>query len=326
MENNIYNENISEKDLLRENEQVFAAESISEKEEISVKKEENSGKLVSAEENDDETKKRRDEKELQAESGTSSGTSSSSVGSVAGMVGAAVGATLVILIVTMIASITVNIFKLNVYGTYIDYGIKVELELKLEKDTVIDYDNLNTGLFLSVYNSKESYLVPLNASDEKLVSTYEIKSKTDELVKIEYVFSGMVDGLKEGTRYNMEVFGDNNGSKKSYSNQTFKTIGKITKFNAVSAECHCQIDGKLYFQLDFVDENNYYSDFAYTLTKSGETAPAIVGKIETDLTAKKAIDVSALMGKDYILTITFNSTAPSDSENSTKTIITNVKL
>lgn len=327
MENNNYSENIVEKDLLSESEQIFAVEKISEKEEILVKKEENSSNIVASEDNDDETKKRREEKELQSESGSSSGASPGSTGAMATMAGAAAaGVTFVILIVTIIASITVNIFKLNVYGTYIDYGIKVELELKLDKDTVIDYDNLNTGLFLSIYNNKESYLVPLNAGDEKLVSTYEIKSKTDELVKIEYVFSGTVEGLKEGTRYNMEVFGDNNGSKKSYSNQTFKTIGKITKFNEVTVECHCQIDGKLYFQLDFVDENNYYSDFAYTLTKLGESTPSIIGKIETDLTAKKAIDVSGLMGKDYILTITFNSTAPSDSESSTKTIVTNIKL
>ncbi|MEG1645986.1 MAG: hypothetical protein RR123_01595 [Clostridia bacterium] len=318
MEDNYYKEHIKENDITLEDELKLPKEVSTEQEKID-DTENNIGVTVVS--NDEEAPtKRQDDKNTQSDTATS-GASSGVGGSIVGIASAVMASvTIMFLIVTMIANISVNMIKLDVFGTYIKFTVNVKLELKLDKNTAIDYDNLNTGLFLSVFSSKQNFLVPLNAGDEGLESSYEIKSKTDSLLKVEYNFSGKVEGLNEGVRYNIEVFGEDNGSKKSYYNQTFKTIEKITKFNTVKTECRCQIDGNFYFQLDFVDENNYYSNFAYSLKKAGSENIVASGKIDGDLTAKKAIDVSKLPGKDYVLVITFDSSAPSDSKTPTKII------
>ncbi|MEG1752185.1 MAG: leucine-rich repeat protein [Clostridia bacterium] len=229
MEINQYKENIFEKDFINSPELVTEKEQIFESESLFTDIEDNFGiNPMSEDDNESHAEQKNDIKSpSQGQSGASVASSGASAGATGGVACAAVsGVTMLVLIVSMIVNITVSFLKFEIFDTFIDYTINVKLELELDKNTNLDYDNLNTGLLINISNKNQEIITPLDASNKNLDTTFTIVSQTDKSVNVEYNFSGKVDGLKEGTNYNLKVYRTDDENIKIYYDEFFKTKSK----------------------------------------------------------------------------------------------------
>lgn len=145
-------------------------------------------------------------------------------------------------------------FTYEVYDTYIDYNLELT---EYVDDLTIVLSNDFTNRKVSVTDANEK---------------------------------GSFNDLKMDTSYTISVVKKTTFSKETLIKEKLKTskyIERTTKFNSVTYECKCSIDGYFYFSMDLIDENNFFSNYKATLTDSyGNTSsvefsnPNVEQKIE----------------------------------------------
>ncbi len=225
----------------------------------------------------------------------------------------AVAAAVVITVVAVISSITASFAWIKAYGEYLEYSISSIIEYAIDNENPVDLNDFDTGLRLVVFNQNFTDTVALSTGNSDVTYTIEVVSTTEKTQKVKITFNGTVNGLKQNTRYKAQIIGEEKGSTKTYDSKTFKTTGLKTEFLSVDSECKCAIDGNFHFKLNYVDENNYYSNFQYTLTSKATNKVVKSGSIDNP-SVEQLIYVADLSGKDFVLTITFSSLDPGDVE------------
>ncbi len=246
-----------------------------------------------------------------------------------GTTGAAAAFVAVVLTV-VITNLTVALSHFAVFGTYFDYKIETTIEYNLKDGKPVDVENFETGLRLITIGGASDFenVVELNTGNENVESHIELVNPTDKGGKINITFIGKVQGLTENSPYIMQIAGvDNEGKIKVHEEKKFVTTGPKTEFFAVETECKCSVDGNFYFKLNFVDENNYYSDFTYELLSKDGKKVEKKGDV-LNLHTENAIKVSDVSGIDHILVVKFKSKAPVDvaASDTIKVIKTKVKI
>lgn len=125
----------------------------------------------------------------------------------------------------------------------------------------------------------------------------------------EGVTRGVFEGLRPGVEYTLAVVGNFGFGERRLAEQKIKTSAfpahvPVTEWRGVEHECKCYLDGYFYFRMDFLDENNYYSDFEATLTDiDGNVSRCVFGE---DIHAFQRIDVAgkaALVGNRAVFRI-----------------------
>lgn len=172
----------------------------------------------------------------------------------------------------------------------------VEFAETLVTDTSVSYH-----IILGNWSGKEYEVVLYN----------DFTSRSDTISEENYV--GEQENLKPNMTYTLAVV---NGTK-TLGETTVKTMRTedmpVTEFYGVSCECACSVDGTFQFQMSFIDENNWWTDFAATLTDEKGNVSSCV--FTSDLTELQTIEVtdSDLTGTSATFTITCTSYENSSS-------------
>ncbi len=243
-------------------------------------------------------------------SGSSSKTNSKITTGMAAVAGIAV---IAISVISGSAAFT----QFDVYGTSVDYKLETTIEYEMDETTIMDYDNLDTNLRIITYSdqTQETDLIYLATNNEELTSEVEVVSKSSGGGELKITFDGVIDGLFEGTSYTTQVVGeDSNGNLTVYLTKKFTTTGSQTIFKEVEWECKCRIDGYFYFTAKYVDDSGYYDNFYYRLISSQSGEVFEEGEM-ADPSKTQSIYVADADEMDYILEISFMSSAPIDIAN-----------
>ena len=258
-------------------------------------------------------------------------TSGSSAGAAAGAAGAVAAVVAVsVLVSSAISNMNVDIDKLDVYGSSFDYSIVATMEYQGSEDQYIDFSDVDSGLVLVIANREGSDAISLIQDPTDVHSSAEAVLKDEEnlIYDVTMHWTGQYTGLKENSRYQVAVIGDEDGKTVTYAQKEFKTIGPQTKFNGVSWMCRCTIDDTFRFTLDYIDENSYYSDFTYELMNKNTEKVVASGSIDDPKKEVVITGSASFPGKDYVLKVAFKSSAESDvkMKNGLVTIDTDVEL
>lgn len=291
-------EQTTEKEQIRPKENVLSSEEIREAEARNHNREENPDITAGTPEEAAEGDKGKQHE----------GMSSGAIGAVGAV------AAVVVVITAIITNIVASFVSFKVFGTFFEYSIETVLEYQIDESNPVDLTNFDTGLRLVVFNKDTTQIVDLTTSNTQLTCTVEPVSSDKEKAKIKITFIGKVSGLSENTRYKAQIIGGDSDNVKTYDTKEFKTTGPKTEFFSVESECKCKVDGCFHFNLEYVDENNYYSNFSYEFVSADTSEVVASGSIE-DPTKEQTINVDALTGTDYILIISFHSSAPGDVQD-----------
>ncbi|MFI3166646.1 MAG: hypothetical protein R3Y32_00860 [Bacillota bacterium] len=207
--------------------------------------------------------------------------------------------------------------KFDVYGTSVDFTLDTSIEYVIQDTSIFDYDNFDTNLRMITYSDSTDNvdMVYLDTGNESLQTQVEIINSTSDGGEIDIAFSGRIEGLFEGTTYTTQVVGeDENGNIQVYAEKTYTTTGAQTFFSEVAWECNCRIDGCFYFTMNYLDESEYYGNFYYRMISSDTHEVFSEGEISNPKETQ-CVNVERAVGMDYILEISFESTAPIDIEN-----------
>lgn len=254
----------------------------------------------------------------------SQSSSASSAGSAAGAAGATICAVAVVAFVltTAVSGITAVFHHLDVYGTSFDYELEVAMDYEETADQVIDFNDVDTGLVLMVTKNGFEVAQSLVTGSADLPCTVTMEpvdteedrqneESTSQKYHVKLLFSGSVTGLAENTRYRIAVIGDEDGKTVTYATQDVKTTTRVSTIRGVEANCTCAIDGAFNFKLDYEDENDFYSDFYYEFMDEAGSVVRSGGILEP-WSEQHIQGVDELPGQDYILVISFSSSAPTD--------------
>lgn len=160
---------------------------------------------------------------------------------------------------------------------------------------------------LEATNTTINYEVDVCDNDEDLVLILA-NDFTNRVIELEDGLNkGVISNLKENMYYTFSIISNDSLTKKELVKQDIRTLKaeevKHTILYSVEHVCKCNIDGCFYFKMDFVDENNYWSNFEATLTdKFGNIANSI---FSDDLSSWQKIDVieNELAGNRAVFTI-----------------------
>lgn len=152
-----------------------------------------------------------------------------------------------------------------------------------------------------------SYEVDTNFEDENLILVLE-NDFTNRTIELKNGLNeGVFSGLSSDMYYTFEIRTTDSLIDKEILKTEIRILRKEkikeTIFYSVEYECKCNIDGCFHFKMDFIDENNYYSNFKATLVdKNGNEANCV---FTADLKAEQTIDVigNNLVGNRAIFTI-----------------------
>jgi len=167
----------------------------------------------------------------------------------------------------------------------------------------------NNTLKIVVYNDFTSREQEI-ASPDSAGAADRTESYVDENGVAVQEFSFEELGLAPNMSYTLAV---KNGTT-VLAQKTFHTAIKyVTEFRSVTSECWCSKDRTFHFQMDFIDENNYFSEFQASLTDSEGNVSYC--EFEGELTDSQRIWVldettgeNILVGESATFTITCLST------------------
>ena len=127
--------------------------------------------------------------------------------------------------------------------------------------------------------------------------------------------SGLFTNLKEEMDYTLAVVGNFGFGEKKIAKTSVKTLPPlITEWHGLTHECTCDVDGYFHFNMDFVDENGYWTKFrAWLKDENGNLSYCEFGE---DLHGDQKIDVveAGLVGKTATFTLECLTSNPSAAE------------
>ncbi|MFI3228985.1 MAG: hypothetical protein R3Y23_02305 [Bacillota bacterium] len=223
-------------------------------------------------------------------------------------------------IATNASNYIANFNALEVYGNSFNYNVSIEFDYVATEGTSIDFNTVDTSLRLVVVNSTTSMVIDLQV-DENNSATNPVIVETlaDGEYHITYSFAGTVDSLNEGTIYQIEIISINGDESETLATEPIKTLdGAVSQINGISYQCNCQIDDTFEFTIDYIDENNFYSDFTYSILNL-DGSETVFNAISFENPCEKQIleNITALTGGTYILQINYISSAYSETGDKT---------
>ncbi len=262
-------------------------------------------------------------KEINSETNSQSSSTTSSISNIQ-LLGASTAliaavSTIVIVIMTIVggsSNYSAYFNSIEVYGESLSYDLNVSFEYQLDEYGYVDFYEVDTGLRLIIANSSTSSFIILEANKLDENSTVDIINHDDNVYSLNYNFKGVVDELECGTIYQLEIVGDTDGKTVVYASEEIKTLdGAITRFDSVTFECTCLINNTANFQINFVDEQNFYSDFRYSFVRNLDGSTKVIDdvSISNPHDIQYITNISNLQGSDYILIITYMSSAYTDT-------------
>lgn len=258
-----------------------------------------------------------DETSSQTSSSTSTTSNIQLLGASTALIAAV--STIVIVIMSIVSGVSnysASFNSIEVYGESFSYDLDVSFEYQLDEYGYIDFYEVDTGLRLIIANSSTSNFITLEATKLDENCTVDIINYDDNSYSLKYNFKGIVDSLECGTMYQLEIVGEEDGKTIVYASEEIKTLdGAITRFDSVTFECTCLINNTANFQINFIDEQNFYSDFRYSFIRNSDGSTPTIDdvSISNPHDIQYITNISELQGSDYILIITYMSSAYTDT-------------
>lgn len=178
-------------------------------------------------------------------------------------------------------------------------------------ETIVTDTSVSYHIVLENWSGKEYEVVLYN----------DFTSRTEAITEDNHI--GEQDNLKPNMSYHLAVV---NGTKTlaEISIKTMKTEDMpVTKLESVSCSCACSLDGTFHFQMSFIDENNWWTDFCATLEDEDGNISSCT--FSDDLTELQTIPVTDIDGEGNGLngtTATFTITCVSYENSSSGETIT----
>ncbi len=210
--------------------------------------------------------------------------------------------------------------SVQVYGNSFTYDISVGLDYEITEGTSIDFSSVDTSLRLVVVNSTTSMVVDLQNDENNSAETpVLVETLSDSEYHVTYSFVGTVDGLDAGTIYQIEIISVSGEESVTLVSKEIKTAdGAVSQINGVTYKCNCLTDDTFEFTIDYIDENNFYSDFTYSILNI-DKSQTIFDNIQIENASQKQVvqNITNLAGGDYILQINYLSSAYSETGDET---------
>ncbi len=169
---------------------------------------------------------------------------------------------------------------------------------------------------LSVTDTRISYTVNVDSDEAvELVVYNDFTRRNVSLLKGEN--EGEVTDLKPNVKYTVALVCKTFLSERTLEERSVLTdktpsASPVTELYSVESECKCNVDGYFHFKLNFIDENNYWSDFEATLTDAFGNVS--VCEFVGDVHDEQKIDVTinaALRGTTATFTVVCRTSDPS---------------
>lgn len=176
----------------------------------------------------------------------------------------------------------------------------------------------SAALTASVTDTVVRYEVVVDGEAELSVVLYNDFTRRSAALE-DGVNRGEFTGLKPNVQYTVAVVCKAAFGERTLSERRVVTsaLPAVTEWRGISHECTCNVDGYFHFKMDFVDKNNYWSDFTATLTDAKGTVSECV--FTEDLAEEQRIDVAlhgGLLGNraEFVVTCkTRDPSAPSET-------------